>query len=655
NYSKTFPLLLTMWSFVGLSQERITADFGKPSQQEFAMTSYQRAPMASAVVLFEKEKTYFRLVDNRIRLVKEFHRKIKVFNAQRFEDNTVEIVFRSDKSIKETVQKITAITHNGSLQNYVGDDKIFTKELSPYYSIKTFTFPNVNDGSILEYRYTLYSNNLFALDGWSFQGKLPRIYSEMETEIPGNFVYNKVLVGNEKLDINEVKLRKDCFSLPGYVKNADCEAGVYAMKDVPPFRVEEYMLSASNYLARINFELQAEYDHKGYKTDYSKDWDDIDKQFRTEKNIGGQLKASFFKGKIPESIQNLSDPLEKARAVYSWIQEYYTWNGRFDFWSDVRVKNAYENRTGSVSEINLSLINALDAVGLDAKIMLLSTRENGLPTRTYPVLSEFNYLICFLRINDTDYLLDASSKFVPFNMVPFRALNLYGRVMDFRKGSYWYDIRPYAKNVLMVRSNLSIGSDAQLEGEVQETRLGYVAIERREKLAAQESNEYASRDGYDALGITTGNYRMEGVRVIGDRLIETYDMKLELEEIDEIVYFRPLEHQAYYKENPFQLSSRSYPVELGYPLTITNLMKLDTGAGFEVESLPENKVVALPDNGGSLNVVYSEANGVINIRLNLKITKDRFAPAYYQGLKDFFSQLITLQSKDIIALKRVGK
>lgn len=653
NFVKISCLCLLLIGSAAYSQQRVTADFGKPTRQETIMTSYKNAPNFSAVVLFEKEKDYFKVVDNRIKLVKEVHRKIKVFNAKEFKQSTVEIVIRTGKNQSEKIQKLKAITHNGDLQNYVGNDKFYTNEVSPYYSIKTFTFGNVKDGSILEYSYTLLSSNLFALNGWTFQGTLPKIYSELETEIPGNYVYSKVLVGNERLDINTVNLRRNCFSLPGYVKNADCEAGVYAMKDVPPFITEDHMLSPKNYIAKINFELKEQFDHNGYRTKLTKDWNDIDKQFRTEKDIGRQLNASFFKSKIPKSIQSVSNPLEKAKAVYSWIQQYYTWNDKFNFWADVRVKDAYDNKTGSVSEINLSLINALEAVDLDSKIMLLSTRNNGLPTQTYPVLSEFNYLVCFLAIGSNTYVLDASDKFIPFDMLPFRALNLTGRVMDFKKGSYWHDIEPKRKNVSMIRSNLKIDSAGVLRGKVSETWTGYLGISKRGELSQKDPSTYSEREENNKLGIELNDYSIENFETIESPLKESYTLKLDLEEIENTIYFYPFVHQSYYKENPFQLKDRSYPVEFGYPVTITYLMKLDTGSDYRVENLPENKVIALPNASGSLNVVYSENNGIVNIRYNLKITKERFSPDLYEGLKDFFAQVLTVQTKDVIALKKV--
>ena len=54
--------------------------------------------------------------------------------------------------------------------------------------------------------------------------------------------------------------------------------------------------------------------------------------------------------------------------------------------SHPRVKKAYKNKSGNTWEINISLINALQAANLDAKLGLHSTGENGLPNTSFPVI-----------------------------------------------------------------------------------------------------------------------------------------------------------------------------------------------------------------------------------------------------------------------------
>ena len=98
------------------------------------------------------------------------------------------------------------------------------------------------------------------------------------------------------------------------------------------------------------------------------------------------------------------------------------WDGKYRIFSDVRVKEAFERKSGNSSEINLALINALEAAGIDSKIMLIATREFRQPTMQYPVLSDFIYALVYLKMGQETYLLDATDKHTPFGVLPFRDL-----------------------------------------------------------------------------------------------------------------------------------------------------------------------------------------------------------------------------------------
>ena len=50
----------------------------------------------------------------------------------------------------------------------------------------------------------------------------------------------------------------------------------------------------------------------------------------------------------------------------------------------------------------------------------------------FPVISDFNYLIVQATIDDKTYLLDATDNYLSFGEIPFRCLNSYGRLMDFK-------------------------------------------------------------------------------------------------------------------------------------------------------------------------------------------------------------------------------
>ena len=641
-------------SISSFSQQARTATFGEPTHQELTMTSYEKDIDASAVVLFEKGNNYFKLLSNRIYIFKEVYRKIKVLDAKKFNQATVNIYLLKTKTSKERVTKLKAVTHNGDLQTYIKSDAYYDIDETENWTAKRFTFPNVKDGSILEYSYTIITPYFFNFGGWNYQGELPKIYSEFNSEIPGNFVYNRVIYGKRKLLINEASVKRSCFSLPNFTKTADCEIARYAMKDIPAFKEENYMLSKRNYISRVDYELRSFYDFDGINNIYSKSWKDVDKEFKHDKGTGRQLNYSnYFKNKIPENILSISNELEKAKAVYTFIQKHYSWNGSSGYYTNANVKKAFENKTGSRPEINLSLINALQAADLDAKLVLHSTRDNGLAALSYPVISDFNYVLSFITINEIDYLLDATDPFTPFGIVPFRALNIRGRVMDFKKGSYWHIIVPNKKNIKYISAQLVLNEDEILSGSVSEIQTGYNGINKRKEINKGNKSNYIKNKERIFSDIEFDGYQIENINILDKPLKENYTINYSPEIIGSNLYIYPYFLQNYLSENPFKSIERQFPVDLGYPRTFKYLLLIDLQNRYEVEQLPKNKVIELAGGEGSCKMFYSYSNGKINLRFDFNLINPHFKTVDYLNLREFYSKVVDILAKEAIVLKRI--
>lgn len=654
NTLKKITLGICLISIATLSaQHKKKAEFGKPSQSELALKNYPKDPLANGVVLYERGKNYVELVDNNIRLIKEVHRKIKVFDPATFNNGTVEIYYYRENNRSERIEHLQALTHNGSLKTYVLEESVFDVNLNANLSVKKFTFPNIKEGSILEYTYRIVSPYFFTFGGWEFQGNLPKIYSEFNSELPGNFKYNRALYGYETLDQSDVYIKPNCFSVSASSGMADCEVAQYAMKDVPAFKEESYMLAKKNYLARVAYELRDWTSFDGQRESFTKKWEDVDKEFRYDKDIGRQLKyANFFEEHLPSAILLIPDPLERAKAVYTFIQKHFTWNGSYSMYSEARVKEAFEEKTGTISEINLALINAMEAAQLDAKMMLLSTRENGLPTLLYPVLTDFDYIVAVVTIGGDKIILDATDKLVPFGMVPFKVLNVQGRVMDFKEGSYWHPIDPFNKNIYYINAQIAADSNGDFNGKVNEVSTGYISMNTRKRLIDQSLENYANAKHNSKTNIEISNLMLENRDDIDTSLKESYDVLVETEVVGGKTFLYPFFMPTYFTENPFTLKERKYPLDFGFPLTNTYLVSIDLAEVYEVLELPQSRVLKLPEETGEYSIAYSQVEGKINIRLNIKLSECRFTAASYDLLKTYFSNIIDIQTKEPIVLKK---
>jgi len=650
-------IFFMMCTTVFFAQSEAPYTYGRISQADFDLTVYERDSTANALFLFEYGKTKFYETDRSIVIRTTYYGKVKIFNKEGEEYATIKIPLRTDKTVSQKALNVRAITHNGMAKTSLNQKDVFTEKLSDYRSEVKFTMPNVKENSIIEYEYTLETplKFIFNFKGWEFQSDIPKLHSEFYASIPGNYVFNRRLMGYQNLHTNISKIKKRCFSVNGVAGMSDCEELIYAMKDIPAFVKEDYLTSRKNYLSAIKFELSEVKWFDGSTKKYTKSWKDVDKEFRTEKSIGKQLrKIEFIKKQLPETLLAGENNLEKAKKIYYYINDYFTWNGESQLFKAVNVKDAYAEKIGNSTTINISLINALNAAGFNAKIMLLSTRNNGLPTKAYPVLSDFNYAIVKLNIGDKSYLLDASSKNMPFNMLPYRALNGYGRIMDFKKGSYWHPIEAHEKNQVRTYLNLKIDDSGNFVGKMQKSYSGYPAINKRIAINKQNEDVYIDQVEQD-YGVddklVIDSYKNSNLTSVEKPIKELFEITIENNLNSELIIFNPF-ISGRISENPFRLPERTYPIDFGYPTNSSVNLQLTIPKNYIIKSLPKNKGVRLPNDGGLFTFNITQKNNQIQMTFRRVLKRSFYAPQEYPFLKEFFNQIIKTQ-KSLITLEKI--
>ncbi|MCV6629290.1 MAG: DUF3857 domain-containing protein [Flavobacteriaceae bacterium] len=634
-----------------------TPEFGKHSKFEKEMLVYNKDSTANAVYLNEWGYSSFKLIDRKIRIVKEYYAKIKILKKEGFDYANIEIPIYHNKKTSENISKIAAMSTLNGVKTYLKKSKIYKTTYSENVDLMKFTIPNTKVGSIIEYRYTTESPFVFNFEGWDFQTDIPKVYSEFNAKIFGNYIYNRRLRGALKLSSNHATVEKNCFYLPNISKGASCEVLKYAMKDIPAFKEEDYMLSPKNYISSIKFELS---EYKSFYKEvpdekYTKSWETVDREFRRDKDIGGQLKkANYFEKKLPPNILLLPDALERAKEVYRYMQQHFRWNKEFGIFENDNIKRSYEAGIGNVAEINMSLVNALNAAKIPSKIMLLSTRANGLPTKSYPVMSDFNYLVATTEIAGKSYLLDATNKGLAFGMLPFRCLNYEGRVMDFKNESYWAPIKAGNQHIDNFHFNLKIGKDiSSLEGVLRKSSIGYAAFSRRDKIKRQSKEDLLDHleEQFDDA-IIEEKEATKGLEDNESSVVEVYQIEIPLEDgLRPTTYINAFFGPTKIK-NPFQLKDRLYPVDYGFHRKINYNLIFQVPEGYTATKSIENKRFSLPNKSAEVSLFCNISDTFVQIRFKFQINRSFFDVDYYASLKEFYNKVVELQKNAVIILKK---
>jgi hypothetical protein len=94
------------------------------------------------------------------------------------------------------------------------------------------------------------------------------------------------------------------------------------------------------------------------------------------------------------------------------------------------VRNAWKDQTGTTGEINMILVNLLRDAGLNAKPLLVSTRDNGRVNVAVAEAQQFNKVVAHVTIGENVYVLDATDKYTPSKLIPHDVMYSEGLLIN---------------------------------------------------------------------------------------------------------------------------------------------------------------------------------------------------------------------------------
>jgi hypothetical protein len=649
----------------GLSRLATAQDFpySVVSQEEMDMKSYAKDTSAHAVVLQEYGTSRINLTnDDNIKLIFEYHVKIKIFDSKGFDNGTIQVpVYHdNDNDAYEDVDEITGVTYykddNGLTQKVeLENKKIYPVKEDKHWANYKFALPGLRNGCVIEYKYRLVSPYfLNDFHSWTFQGNIPKVYSEYEVYIPGHFNYNASLRGALKLTKNTVDIERGCFTAGS--AHSDCSHITYGIKDIPAFIEEDHMTSPKNFISAMSFELVEWVNpYNGSKTIATKEWKDIDYLLKTHEGFGTQLKKKdLFKERLMPVIAGHTDDLSKAKAVYAYLQKWFKWNDHIGAISPDGIKSALNSHSGSIADINISLVAALNSVGINTEAVLLSTRDHGFVNDLYPAVTDFNYVVAKANIGDKSYMLDASDPLLPFGMLPLTCLNDKGRVFSLDKPSYWMDLNLPQKDDRTITIDLTLTEDGKLKGTIVNYSIGYRGYEKRKAIKKFNTVDEYVDDFYGKLPkIKILKSEISNLDSLDLPLSEKYDIEID-------VYNKLNGNQLTFNpffldkisDNPFKLATRTFPVDWGMASEDRFVLTMRLPAGYIIETPPPAVAISLPNNGGKFLTGYEPDNNSFTFSHVVQFKKSIYSPGEYPYLKELYNKIIQSEKAEMVFKKK---
>src|SRR5258706_11290559 len=215
-----FSLLLVCFiSTKSPAQSKPNFKFGDISEKDFNTKVYAIDSNANAVVLADigssdiegNSKGWFSLVH-------KHYKRVHILNKNGYDIANVSIPLSLDGGDEEKLDKVKAVTYNlenGKVVETKLDVKanVFKDNIDKNHIVKKFTLPNIKEGSIIEFEYTIISDYLQNLQPWEFQGSYPRLWSEYNLSLPEFFNYVFLTQGYKSYDVNDRKERRESYKV----------------------------------------------------------------------------------------------------------------------------------------------------------------------------------------------------------------------------------------------------------------------------------------------------------------------------------------------------------------------------------------------------------------------------------------------------------
>lgn len=662
-----FFSFLTLASFCQHKKDGAKIKFGDVKPEDFTPTVYSLDSNANAIILADIGETKyeggnhgdFNIVYNRIT-------RIRLINKNGFDLASVQIPLYFGNNEEEMLSNFEAATYNIEngkvVATKVDKASLFKDKYDKNHTVRKFTFPNIKEGSIIEYKYTVSSPFYVYLDPWEFQTSTPCLWSEYQVTIP-NDILDFVLTRKGYLPYaidTSFDDGKQSYNIlfPGDATEA-AQVGVatsntvtahWAIKDIPALKKERFITSLSNYRSVIKFQLRR-LKSPTHVTDYLGNWDQFVERLTKDDDFGVPIsdRNGWLNDELKKITAGSANNLEKAHKVYNYIRDNFSCLSDDGYKTTKPLKKVFQDKNGTVGDINLLLVAALKNAGLDATPALLSTRSNGIASEIYPLIEQYNYVICDVKIDGRDYTLDATNKWAGFGKLDEELYN----------GS--------ARLIAPVPSLVPLVADSLKESKV--TTVFMMNDEDGKGLSASFTSRLGEHEGMDFRGMMSKKTQEEYFKgqkkafgfetTISDTEIDSlnqpdepvtvkYSFTLKPEE--DIIYLSPLLTEAQ-KENPFKAAERLFPVEMPYCTDETYVLNMEVPKGYKVEEMPKSARVKLNDDDGMFEYVIAASGNRIQLRCRVSIKKATFLPEDYQTLRDFYGFIVKKEAEQIVLKK----
>jgi hypothetical protein len=438
---------------------------------ELAQKTPKVDPAADAEAIFWDVRIEDRLQGQDFSIALNHYIRIKIFTDRGKEQfSTVEIPRNGKRSISEVAAR--TIKPDGTILD-VKKDAIFDRELLKTKGLKlrgkTFVFPNVEKGDIVEYRYRESRDNEVA--------QYMRLYFQRDLPL-WNVSYHLKPLSSEWIPFG-MRTMSFQFAPPPVQKESN---GFYLISasNVPAFREEPYMPPEDQVRAWMLI-----YYEEDKKINPDKFWKEAGKQDYAR--LKPYLKIDdLVKKTAAEVVSGAEKPEDKLAALDTYCRtKIRNVNSNFFHVTADERKAMKENHSpgdtlkqkmGDRADVDLLFAAMANAAGLEARMARVSDRSDVFFTQQRPTTYFLDNQIVAVKLNDKWTFYDPSASYLEPGMLRWQQEGLPALISDPKEG--FFAATQYlspARSKRERRAKFQLLDDGSLEGTVTYKYTGHTA------------------------------------------------------------------------------------------------------------------------------------------------------------------------------------
>jgi hypothetical protein len=625
---------------------------------ELAMKTFPQQPGAAAVVLIREENDndplHFHSSYERLKILTE--------DGRRYAD--IEIPYSRRNFRIDTLSGRT-IHPDGSIVPFDGKpfDKTVQKGRGYRYNVKAFSLPDVQVGSIIEFRYSLrYDDHMVLPPDWEIQTNLFQKHVSFKF-IPFQFntVSQYIGIGHDRI-ADRVSwssfVPKD--SQPKLMSTPRSQWVELSMSDVEPLLEEPYSPPPRAMRMRANF--------------YYTDGGSVEDYWKTESKYWKKEVESFVNhcNGASEALAKILGPSDtqeqKVKKIYGFvsqlenrsyiperaIQEEHALNIK----PNKNAEDVLQQRSGTHDELNLLFAALVQQAGLPASMMKVPDRTETFFDEHYLSTYQFDAEVVVVQVAGKEVFLDPGTKFCPYGLLNWRYAGNRGLRQADAKDAVFTEapLSDYPDAVTQRVAKIKLTDDGRYEGTVNVGFSGLEAMERRRaaghtddegrKKALEEEIKAWLPGGSDVRmtkkprwddteSMVAAEFSVSGP--LATSAGKRWQLPPHIFEINETA--------------KFPSSKRVNPVYLYYPYREIDEVHITLPAGMEPESLPPDETVKT-EFAVYKTIQKMETPTTIFSRRDLVMGGMTFAVGRYTDVKGFYDK--TKSGDDQTILLKAG-